>query len=39
MQWRPVHWARSGLVPTFNPPGGAISGLVQLLEQCFSSGF
>jgi len=38
-QWHRVHWARSGLGPTFNPPGGAMSGLVQLLEQFFASCF
>jgi len=30
-------WARLGLGLTFNPPGGARSGQVQLLEQCFTS--
>ena len=28
LQWRRVHWARLGLSPTFNPPGGARSGLI-----------
>jgi len=36
-QWLRVHWARLGRGPTFSPPGGARSGLVQLLEQCFTS--
>jgi len=38
-QWRRVQWAGSGLGPTFNPPGEAMSGLVQFLEQCFTGCF
>jgi len=32
-QWRRVHWARSGLGPTFNPAGRARSGQVRLLPR------
>ena len=38
-QRRRVHRARPCLVSAFNPPVGAMSGLVQFLEQCFTSCF
>ena len=32
-QWRRVHWARSGLGPTFNQTGRARSGQVRLFPR------